>query len=99
MTHHLADAPARCKQRDSDESSDFELEFGAFRSHRDLIGRLTSSLALFQKSVRHGADNLAVRGGIVARSGSSITEIVLCATVQAIVAVPPEQTVVTSIAE
>jgi hypothetical protein len=51
--------------------------------------------------LRHGADNLAVRGGIVARSsiGSSITEIVFCATVQAIVAVPPEQTVVTGLAE
>ena len=51
--------------------------------------------------LRHGTYHLAARGGIVARRsvGSSITEIVFCATVQAIVAVPPEQTVVTGLAE
>lgn len=40
----LSEAPACFEQRDSGASSDFELEFGAFRSHGDLIGRTELSL-------------------------------------------------------
>jgi hypothetical protein len=40
LARHLANAPAGVQQGHRYTTTDFELEFGAFRSHADLIGIL-----------------------------------------------------------
>jgi hypothetical protein len=44
MTRYLAAAPAGFKKGNRKTSTDFELDFGAFRSHEDLTGTTALSL-------------------------------------------------------
>jgi hypothetical protein len=44
MARHLAYTPTRLQEGNGHSASDFKLLFGAFRSHRDLIGTVSLDL-------------------------------------------------------